>query len=157
MKTSLWAIGKTRESWIRQGMDEYLKRLNKYLPFEYKEFPDVKGRSSISEKEIKKKELELISKHLKPSDHLILLDENGKSFTSVGLATWWQKQNLSSVQHQVILIGGAYGFHEDLVRRSQMKIALSPMTFSHQMVRVIALEQIYRAQTIIKGEPYHHV
>jgi 23S rRNA (pseudouridine1915-N3)-methyltransferase len=157
MKVSLIAIGKTKEPYLKSGIEIYEKRLPHYLKFSYIETPDVKNKGAKYDPErVKKEELKLVSKYLEDVDHLVLLDEGGKQYTSQQFASWWEQRQIQSPKHLVFLIGGAYGFHEDLKAQCREKIALSKMTFSHQMVRLFAIEQIYRAQSILRGEPYHH-
>jgi 23S rRNA (pseudouridine1915-N3)-methyltransferase len=155
MKAALWVIGKTTESYLKEGCAIYVKKIPHYLPFEYIEIPDLK-LGNASPEQIKKEEEKIIFNKLQTSDHLILLDEKGKEFSSPLFAQYLQKK-MNSVSGQLIfLIGGAYGFSDKIYDRAQDKIALSQMTLSHQMVRLFALEQIYRGMTIIKGEKYHH-
>lgn len=156
MKVTLISIGKTKESYLKSGIDEYIKRLGRYIKFEYKELADIKGGSKLSQLEVKREEAKCFDKLIAPSDFLVLLDENGKHYTSVEFAEWWKNKALASTKHVVLLIGGAYGFDDSLYKRANGKIAFSKMTFSHQMIRLFVVEQLYRAQTILKGEPYHH-
>ena len=155
MKIKLLVVGKTALDYLKVGEDIYQDRLKHYCSFERIEVQDIKNPKNFSKEEIKRKEAISILSKLSPNDFLVLLDENGKEFSSVELAHWIEKRNLLA-QNIVFIIGGAYGFDVSLYERMNMKLALSKMTFSHQMVRVIFLEQLYRAFTIIKGEPYHH-
>ena len=148
-------VGKTAFDYLKVGEEIYQDRLKHYCIFERIEVQDVKNPKNFSKEEIKRKEAISILSKLSPNDFLILMDENGKEFSSFELANWIEKRNLLP-QNIVFLIGGAYGFDSSLYQRMNMKLALSRMTFSHQMVRVIFLEQLYRAFTITKGEPYHH-
>lgn len=137
-------------------IDDYMKRLSFYVRFEMMELPDIKNVKSLSESQQKDKEGELILSKLTPTDQLILLDENGKNFSSVGFSQELQKKMNSGVKTLVFVIGGPYGFSDAVYSKAQGKISLSAMTFSHQMVRLFFIEQVYRAFTILKGEPYHH-
>ena len=156
MKITLLTVGKTDRDWVKQGLDIYASRLKHYIPFIITEIPELKNVSSLSREQIKTKEGELIMKNLKPTDDMILLDEHGREFSSVEFARLIQDKISYEGKDIVFVIGGAYGFSEAVYRRANSKISLSRMTFSHQMVRTIFAEQIYRAFTIIKGEPYHH-
>lgn len=157
MKATLLVIGKTDKDFVKKGIDEYQKRLVHYLPFEFKIIPDLKNTKNLSEKQQKQKEGELILDKLKPTDTLILLDENGKEFSSVGFSKFMEQKMIGGTRNLVFVIGGPYGFSDEVYKKAQGKVSLSKMTFSHQMIRMIFIEQLYRAMTIIKGEPYHHV
>ena len=156
MKIALLTVGKTDRDWGKQGIDIYVSRLKHYIPFSIIEIPELKNVSSLSKDQIKTREGELILKNVKPTDDVILLDEHGKEFTSVEFAKILQDKISYVGKDIVFIIGGAYGFSEAVYKRANSKISLSRMTFSHQMVRAIFTEQLYRAFTIIKGEPYHH-
>ena len=156
MKITLLTVGKTDKDWVKQGLDIYTSRLKHYIQFSISEIPELKNVSALSKEQIKAKEGELILKSLKPADDVILLDEHGKEYTSTGFASFLQKKMALEGRDIVFIIGGAYGFSDDVYKRANSKISLSQMTFSHQMVRAIFAEQIYRAFTIMKGEPYHH-
>lgn len=156
MKITLLTVGKTDKDWVRQGMEIYVSRLKHYIPFAVVEIPELKNVSALTKDQIKMKEGELILKNIKPTDDLILLDERGKEYTSVELAKVIQDKISYVGKDMVYVIGGAYGFSDAVYQRANSKISLSRMTFSHQMVRAIFVEQIYRAFTIMKGEPYHH-
>lgn len=156
MKIALLTVGKTDRDWVRQGLDIYLARLKHYIPFSINEIPELKNASSLSKDQIKTREGEFILKNLKPTDDVILLDEHGKEYSSVEFASLLQNKINYEGKDIVFVIGGAYGFSEPVYKRANSKISLSRMTFSHQMVRAIFAEQIYRAFTIMKGEPYHH-
>ncbi len=156
MKTCLLVIGKTDAAFIREGIAEYEKRLMRYLPYEMKILPDVKNARNMTENLQKEKEGELILEQLQAGDWVVLLDEKGKQYTSVGFADYLAQKMLMGIKRLVFVIGGPYGFAESIYQRTNEKISLSKMTFSHQMVRMIFTEQIYRAMTILKGEPYHH-
>lgn len=156
MKITLLTVGKTDRDWVKQGLDLYISRLKHYIPFTLTEIPELKNVSSLSESQIKTKEGELILKQLRPSDDVILLDEKGKQYTSMEFSRLIQDKMTYSGRDIVFVIGGAYGFAPEVYDRASSKISLSKMTFSHQMVRTIFVEQVYRAFTIMKGEPYHH-
>lgn len=156
MKITLLTVGKTDRDWVRQGLDIYVLRLKHYIPFSMVEIPELKNVSALSKDQIKAKEGELILKNIRPTDDLILLDEHGKEYTSVELAKVIQEKISYTGKDMVFVIGGAYGFSPEVYSRANSKISLSRMTFSHQMVRAIFAEQLYRAFTIMKGEPYHH-
>ena len=156
MKITLLTVGKTDKDWVKQGIDIYVSRLKHYIPFSIMEIPELKNVSALSREQIKSKEGELILKNLKPTDDLVLLDERGKEYSSVEFAKILQNKINYEGKDIMFVIGGAYGFSEDVYRRANSKMSLSRMTFSHQMVRAIFAEQLYRAFTIIKGEPYHH-
>lgn len=156
MKITLLTVGKTDRDWVRQGLEIYVSRLRHYIPFTLTEIPELKNVSALSKDQIKVKEGELILRNLKSSDDVILLDEHGKEYTSVQLAGILQGKINYECKDIVFVIGGAYGFSDAVYTRANSKISLSKMTFSHQMVRTIFTEQLYRAFTIMKGEPYHH-
>ena len=156
MKITLLTVGKTDKDWVKQGMDIYVSRLKHYIPFSITEIPELKNVSALSREQIKAKEGELILKNVKPADNLVLLDERGKEYSSVEFAKVLQDKINYEGKDIVFVIGGAYGFSEDVYRRASSMMSLSRMTFSHQMVRAIFAEQLYRSFTIIKGEPYHH-
>jgi 23S rRNA (pseudouridine1915-N3)-methyltransferase len=156
MQIKLIAVGKTDSRAIQELIDEYVKRLGFYIKFEFEIIPDLKNTKSLSESSQKEKEGELILKKLQNSDELILLDENGKQFSSVDFSDYLQKKMNSGLKQLVFVIGGPYGFSEEIYQRANGKISLSKMTFSHQMVRVFFIEQVYRAYTILRNEPYHH-
>lgn len=156
MKITLLTVGKTDKDWVKNGMDIYVSRLRHYIPFVMTEIPELKNVSSMSKEQIKVREGELILKNVRPTDDLILMDERGKEYSSTEFAKILQDKISYIGKDIVFVIGGAYGFSEDVYRRANSKISLSRMTFSHQMVRAIFAEQLYRAFTIMKGEPYHH-
>jgi len=156
MKITLLCIGKTDDKFIQEGIDKYIKRLKHYINFSIVVLPDVKNVKNLSESQQKDKEAELFNKHIQNTDYVILLDERGKEFTSIEFSTFLQKKMVASIQHVVFLIGGPYGFEEKIKQRANSFVSLSKMTFSHQMVRLFFVEQIYRSFTIMKGEPYHH-
>lgn len=156
MKITLLTVGKTDKDWVRQGMDIYVSRLKHYIPFSVVEIPELRNVSALTKEQIKVREGELILKNIRPSDDVILMDERGKEYTSVELAKVIQDKISYTGKDMVYIIGGAYGFSEAVYQRADSRISLSRMTFSHQMVRAIFVEQIYRAFTIMRGEPYHH-
>ena len=156
MKISLVVIGKTDAAYFVDAIHEYKNRLVHYIPFEMEVIPDIKNVKNLREDQQKEKEGELILKTLQPGDYLVLLDEHGKSFTSMEFATYIERKMHVVPKRLVFVIGGPYGFSEAVYKAASEKISLSKMTFSHQMVRLVFTEQIYRACTIIKGEPYHH-
>lgn len=156
MKICLLTVGKTDIGWFREGLETYSSRLSHYVPFSVCEIPELKNTSALTRTQIKEREGELILKAIKPTDRVILLDERGKEYRSVEFAEEIRRLSLAGGKDIVFVIGGAYGFSEAVYARSVGKISLSRMTFSHQMVRTIFAEQLYRAFTIIKGEPYHH-
>ena len=156
MKITLLTVGKTDKDWVRQGLDIYVSRLKHYIPFSIVEIPELKNVSALSKDQIKSKEGELILKNIRPTDDVILLDEKGKQYTSVELAKIIQDKISYAGKDIIFIIGGAYGFSDAVYQRANSKLSLSKMTFSHQMVRGIFAEQIYRAFTIMRGEPYHH-
>ena len=156
MKITLLTVGRTDVRWVKEGLDTYTSRLIHYIPFQIQEIPELKNVSSFSKEQIKTKEGELILKSLKPSDEVILLDEHGREYSSMEFARSMEDRISRGSRDIVFVIGGAYGFSAEVYGRADGKISLSKMTFSHQMVRTIFAEQLYRAFTIMKGEPYHH-
>ncbi|MFC3416698.1 23S rRNA (pseudouridine(1915)-N(3))-methyltransferase RlmH [Algoriphagus hitonicola] len=156
MTIKLIAIGKTDHQAIQSLIDEYSKRLNFYIRFDLELIPDLKSTKSLSEAQQKEKEGELILKKLLPADELILLDERGKTLSSMEFSQYLQKKMNSGLKQLIFVIGGPYGFSDSVYSRAHGKLSLSQMTFSHQMIRPFFIEQLYRAMTILKGEPYHH-
>jgi 23S rRNA (pseudouridine1915-N3)-methyltransferase len=156
MKICLLVIGKTDEAYLQKGLELFLKRIPHYISFEMKTIPDIKNSKNLSEDQQKEKEGELILQQLSTSDELFLLDEQGIEVSSVEFARFLEKKMISGIKRLVFVIGGPYGFSGSIYSRANGKVSLSKMTFSHQMVRLIFLEQLYRAMTILKGEPYHH-
>lgn len=157
MKIQLLVIGKTDEAYLTEGVEKYAKRLKHYVPFEIKVIPDLKNRKALTEEQQKKAEGDLLLMQLQQGDDIILLDENGTRHDSVSFSKTLERLMNSGSKRLIFIIGGPYGFSEAVYARAKSKISLSPMTFSHQMVRLIFIEQLYRAFTILKGEPYHHV
>lgn len=156
MKVKLIITGKTSHDYLKIGISEYQNRLIHYLPFEIITIADLKNTKKLPEDQQRVREGEQILNHLQKTDYVVLLDENGKDFSSVFFAKWIEKQIIIGLKNLVFVIGGAYGFSKPVYERCNLKMALSKMTFSHQMVRLIFIEQLYRAMTILKGEPYHH-
>lgn len=156
MNIKLIAIGKTDNKQLQTLIDEYQKRLSFYIKFDLEIIPDIKNVKHLSESQQKEKEGELILAKIAPTDQLILLDEKGKTFSSVGFSEELQKKMNSGIKTLVFVIGGPYGFSESVYAKANGKISLSPMTFSHQMVRLFFIEQLYRGYTILRNEPYHH-
>jgi 23S rRNA (pseudouridine1915-N3)-methyltransferase len=156
MQIRLIAVGKTDHSAIQTLLDEYTKRLGFYIKFEMEIIPDLKNAKNLSEASQKAKEGELILKKVQASDELVLLDEQGKQYSSVDFSDYLQKKMNAGLKQLIFVIGGPYGFSESVYQRANGKISLSKMTFSHQMVRVFFTEQLYRAFTILRNEPYHH-
>ena len=156
MNIKLLAVGKTDHKNLQLLIDEYQKRLSFYVKFDFEILADIKNVKNLSESQQKEKEGELISSKIGSTDQLILLDENGKTFSSVDFAGELQKKMNSGIKTLVFVIGGPYGFSSEVYEKSQGKISLSAMTFSHQMVRLFFIEQLYRAFTILRNEPYHH-
>lgn len=155
MKISLLVIGKTTDERLVSLIDEYTKRLSHYVSFELVVVPDIKNAKSLSEEQLKTQEGLEILRRLTPSMEVYLLDEHGREFRSIEYADWLQKK-MGSGRDLTLIIGGAYGFSPAVYERANGKISLSQMTFSHQMIRLLAVEQLYRAMTILRGEPYHH-
>ncbi|WP_047789780.1 23S rRNA (pseudouridine(1915)-N(3))-methyltransferase RlmH [Tenacibaculum mesophilum] len=156
MKIKLLAIGKTDNKQLQQLIDEYQNRLKHYVKFELEIIPDIKNVKNLSEAQQKEKEGELILSKLQATDQLVLLDDKGKQYTSVEFSQYLQKKMNSGIKQLVLVIGGPYGFSEAVYNKAQGKLSLSKMTFSHQMIRLFIVEQIYRGFTILRNEPYHH-
>lgn len=156
MKIELAVIGKTSIGYLKQGIDEYIKRLKHYVPFEIKFIDDIKNTKNISEDQQKRTEGAKILSLLDKSDFVVLLDEHGKEYTSMQYSSYIQKRMLSGAKKVVFVIGGPYGFSQEVYDRANDKISFSKMTFNHEMIRLIFTEQLYRAYTIINHEPYHH-
>ena len=155
MRITLLVVGKTTDPRLQSLIEDYQKRLTHYVPFEFVVIPDIKNAKSLSEEQLKTAEGEAILARLTPSMEVILLDEHGREFRSVEYADWLRKR-MGSGRDLTLVIGGAYGFSTAVYQRANGKLSLSQMTFSHQMIRLMAIEQIYRAMTILRGEPYHH-
>ncbi len=155
MKTTLLLVGKTTDKHISACIDDYTGRIVHYMPFDIQTIPELKNTKNLSIAQQKEREGELILRQILESDHVVLLDEHGIERRSIDFASWLEKKSMST-RRMVFVIGGAYGFSPEVYQRANEKISLSQMTFSHQMVRLVFVEQVYRACTIIKGEPYHH-
>lgn len=156
MKVALWCIGKTDEGYIAEGLQIYLRRLTNYLTFELREFPLPKNNKAATPQDHKTNDRDTVNKLLRPTDFLVLLDDKGREYTSEKFAAYLQKCFNEVSGNIIFLTGGAYGFHEDIYARANARVSLSKMTFTHQMARLIFLEQLYRAMTILRNEPYHH-
>lgn len=156
MNIKLLAVGKTDNPALQQLIDMYEKRLSYYINFELQLLPDIKNSKSLSEEQQKAKEGELILGNVASSHHLILLDERGKELTSVAFADELQKKMNTGIKQLTFVIGGPYGFSKEVYDRANGKLSLSKLTFSHQMIRLFFVEQLYRAFTILRNEPYHH-
>ena len=156
MQIKLIAIGKTDLAELNHLISVYQNRLSHYVKFSFEIIPDLKNSKNLSEKLQKEEEGKLILSKITPTDRLLLLDENGKEMNSVGFSTFLQKQMNSGIKQLVLVIGGPYGFSEAVYKKAAGRLALSKMTFSHQMVRLFFIEQLYRGFTILKNEPYHH-
>ena len=156
MKILLLVIGKTDEDYLVTGIKKYVGRIGHYASFEMKEIPDIRNRKTLSEEQQKKAESFLLLSQLQPSDQVVLLDERGKSYTSVEFSESLEKGMASGAKRMVFLIGGPYGFAPEVYERANDKLSLSQMTFSHQMIRLLFVEQLYRALTILNHLPYHH-
>ncbi len=156
MKISLLTVGATDVKWVREGLDIYVSRLEHYTRFSLIEIPQLKNVSALDREQIKTREGDLILAKLRPSDEVVLLDEKGKEYSSMEFASAIGRKLNAGGKDLVFVIGGAYGFSDAVYDRADSKMSLSRMTFSHQMVRAVFAEQLYRAFTILKGEPYHH-
>jgi len=156
MKIEFWCVNKTSFPYIKEGMSVYENRLKHYTSLKVQIIPNIKNTKHLTSSQIKKAESLVILNKLNSADHLILLDENGKQYDSKGFAKFIESCQMTNKKKIIFLIGGGYGFDESIYTRSNSKISLSPLTFPHELVRVIFLEQLYRAFTIIRGEKYHH-
>lgn len=156
MKIKILAVGKTDDKHLEILIDRYMKRLTHYLSATLEILPDIKNAKNLSEKEQKRVEGESILKKIQASDHVVLLDEKGKEFRSIEFSNYLQKKMNAGTRNLVLIIGGPYGFSDSLYQRADGKLALSKMTMSHQMIRLFLVEQVYRAFTILRNEPYHH-
>lgn len=156
MKIKLLAVGKTDDKHLIQLIEMYQKRLKHYVKFDIEIIPDIKNAKNLSEEQQKEKEGELILSKLQSTDQLLLLDDKGKQHTSIEFAHFLQKKMNSGIKQLVLVIGGPYGFSNTVYQKANGKISLSKMTFSHQMIRLFIVEQIYRGFTILRNEPYHH-
>ena len=156
MKITLLAIGKTNAKYLQEGIEQYTKRLGHYIPFELKILPDVKTTKSLTTDKQKEMEGQMFLAAIGQGDWVTLLDERGKEFTSREFANYIDKKMVTLPKNLIFIIGGPYGFSQEMYNRANEKLSLSKMTFSHEMIRLFFIEQIYRAMTILKGEPYHH-
>ena len=156
MRITLLTVGKTDIAWVRAGLEMYVSRLEHYVPFSLKELPELKGVSALTREQIKQREGEMILRQVAPADEVVLLDEHGREYRSLEFADWLGSRMARSGRDLVFVIGGAYGFSDAVYARADGKLSLSKMTYSHQLVRTIFAEQLYRAFTILRGEPYHH-
>lgn len=156
MKTILMVVGKTTDKPFAAAIQEYVTRISHYLSFCIETIPELKGTKSLSESEQKECEAKLIRKALQPGDHIVLLDEHGKERRSIEFAQWLQKKMSAGPRRLVFVVGGPYGFAPSIHQLAAEEISLSQMTLSHQMIRLLFTEQMYRALTILNGEPYHH-
>lgn len=156
MKIVLTVVGKTTDKHFIASINEYVQRISHYVSFSIEVIPELKGTKNLSEKEQKDREGELILKLFQPGDYLVLLDEHGRERRSIEFAQWMQKKMAAGPKRLIFVVGGPYGFSEAVYAAAQEKVSLSQMTLSHQMIRLLFVEQIYRALTILNGEPYHH-
>ncbi len=156
MKILLLVVGKTVENYFAQGIEEYSRRLSHYVPFELSVIPELRNTKSLSTDQQKEREADLLLKAFLPGDCIVLLDEHGKEFTSTQFASYLEKKMANVAKRLVFVVGGPYGFSPRIYEVAQEKISLSKMTYSHQMIRLIFTEQLYRAMTILNNEPYHH-
>ncbi|WP_396600556.1 23S rRNA (pseudouridine(1915)-N(3))-methyltransferase RlmH [Algibacter sp. R77976] len=156
MTIKLITIGKTDNKQLTTLIEDYIKRLGYYIKFSLEPIPDIKNSKNLSEAQQKQKEGTLILNKLNPTDALILLDENGKQYDSVAFSSYLQKHMNSGIKQLVFVIGGPYGFSEEVYKKANGTLSISKMTFSHQMIRLFFIEQLYRGFTILRNEPYHH-
>ncbi len=156
MKTEFWYIGKTAFPYLEKGIGIYEKRLERYLPFQSVLIPDVKNAKKLPPEQLKIKEGEAVLNKINPTDYFVLLDEKGKEMTSVHFAKFMEQKLQLGNRKLIFLVGGAFGFSEAIYQRADLKLSMSKMTFSHQMIRLFFLEQLFRAMSILKGEPYHN-
>ncbi len=156
MKIVLLAVGKTATGYLAEGIDGFLKRVNHYLPMEMSVIPDIKSTKGLTESAQKEREGQAMLSALQPGDVVVLLDEKGKEFTSREFAARIDRRMVQGIKRLVFVIGGPYGFSREMYDRADEKISLSRMTFTHEMARLFFVEQVYRAMTILRGEPYHH-
>lgn len=156
MKTTLLVVGKTTDKHFMAGIDTYVKRVNHYMPFSIGVVPELRATAHLTENEQKEREADLLRKALQPGDYIVLLDEHGKERRSMEFAEWMQKKMAAGPRRLVFIIGGPYGFAPSIHQLANEEISLSQMTLSHQMIRLLFCEQVYRAMTILRGEPYHH-
>lgn len=157
MKIALLQVGKTTEKYLNEGISVYLERIKKYVPFEILTVPDMRNTRNMPASEQKSKEGECLLRILKEDDYIVLLDERGKELSTTDFSSWLEKTMMLRKKRIVFIIGGPWGVSDEILRRADLKFSLSRLTFSHQIVRLLFLEQLYRAFTVLKGEPYHHV
>lgn len=155
MKIEFWVIGKTSEKYLEAGIEVFEKRIKNYLPFSFFVLPDVKLKTADGTR-LKQEEGKMLLSRIAPDDYIVLLDERGKAFTSVELAGWLERKLSSPLRKMIFIAGGAFGFSPEVYARADEQLSLSKLTFSHQMVRLFFLEQLYRAMAILKNEPYHN-
>ena len=156
MKITLLAIGKTNAKYLQEGIEQYIKRLSHYIPFEFKILPDVKTTKGLTQEKQKEMEGQMFLNCIQSGDVVVLLDEKGKEMTSREFSVYLDKKMVTVAKNLIFVIGGPYGFSQEMYNRANEKLSLSKMTFSHEMIRMFFIEQIYRAMTILKGEHYHH-
>lgn len=156
MKITLLVVGKTDELYLQDGIDKYIKRLKHSVKFKQQIIPDIKNSKNLSEEEQRRKEGLLLLQNINHLDYVILLDEHGKKLRSIEFAQFIEHKGITNVNNLVFVIGGPYGFDKMVYSRANEKLSLSPLTFSHQMIRLLFIEQLYRAFSIIRGDPYHH-
>jgi 23S rRNA (pseudouridine1915-N3)-methyltransferase len=156
MKIIFLTVGKTEDAYLKEGIEKYVKRLKHYCKLELVDLNELKNTKALTPDQQKTKEAEMILKKVAATDYVVLLDENGTEFTSQQFAAYLDKRSISSSANIVFIVGGPYGFDQSVYQRANDKLSFSRMTFSHQMIRLFFTEQLYRAFTIIKGEPYHH-
>ena len=156
MEICVLSVGKISTSWIKDGIELFESRIGKYIKFSGITVPDIKNAKNLSKESLKEEEGKFIMSNIIQSDYVVLMDEGGKELTSRDFASWIQKQMNSGRKRLVMIIGGPFGFSQDIYQRADFKVALSKMTFTHEMAKLILSEQLYRAMTILKGEPYHH-
>lgn len=155
MKITLILVGKTADRLYAEGIDDYTRRINHYIPFSVNVIPEIKNSKNLSENQQKEKEGELILRTIENKSFTVLLDEHGKEYRSIEFASWLENKQ-QTLRHLTFVVGGPYGFSQAVYDRADGKLSLSRMTFSHQMARLVFVEQIYRACTIMRNEPYHH-
>jgi 23S rRNA (pseudouridine1915-N3)-methyltransferase len=156
MKISLWTVGKANDSYVKEGIEDFTKRISRYFPVEWAIIPVPKNAGMLSEVDLRKREAEIILQWLRPDDFLVALDERGRQLSSESLAQFLQSRSNESIKNLVFLIGGAYGLDDGILKKAKFTWSLSNLTFPHQLVRLILSEQIYRACTILRNEKYHH-
>lgn len=157
MKVALLQVGKTSEKYLNEGISSYAERIKRYVPFETITIPDIRNTRNMPAIEQKAKEAEKIMQVLKEDDLVVVLDEKGKELSTIDFSTWLEKNMMIRQKRLVFIIGGPWGVSDTVLQRADHKFSLSQMTFSHQIVRLLFLEQLYRAFTVIRGEPYHHI